>query len=202
MIQGWSPREIHDTVAAIVADPTIAGAGRRSLLSRLFRFLSTKLNDVLHWASGSLDARIITGVGVAVIVLLVIARVYAGRREASGARAAARRGSARGRANPWHSAQELASAGRFTDASHQLYAAVIADLTRLGLMRFHASKTNGDYVRELRRARTPVAPMFADFSRAFDRAVFGLDDVTRAEWDVLLALAERVASAAGTRSAA
>lgn len=202
MIQAWSHREIHDTVAAIVADPTIAGATRRSVLGRLFRYLSTKLNDILHWASGSLDARIITGAGIAIVVLLIIARVYAGRREAAGVRAAALRGVARDRTNAWKGAQQLASEGRFTEASHQLYTAVLADLARLSLVRYHASKTNGDYVRELRRGRTPIAPLFADFSRAFDRAVFGLDEVTREEWEVLLSLAERVASAAGMRSAA
>jgi hypothetical protein len=202
VIQTWTNREIHDTVAAIVADPTITGASRRSLLGRVLRYLATKLTDLLHWASGSLDARIITGAGVVIVVVLIVARIFAGRREAAGRRAAGRRGAPRARVNPWRSAQALASDGRFTDASHDLYAAVIADLVRLGLVRFHASKTSRDYVHELRRARMPLAPIFGDFSRAFERAVFGLDDVTREEWEVLLSLAERVASAAGTQSAA
>ncbi len=202
MIQAWTNREIHDTVAAIVADPTIAGASRRSVLGQLLRYLATTLNDVLHWASGSVDARVITWTGIAIVVLLVVARLVAGRRAAAGARAMARRGAARGRANPWQSALEAAENARFTEASHQLYAAVLGDLVRMGLVRYHASKTNGDYVRELRRSRAPIAPLFRDFSRAFDRAVFGLDDVTHDEWNVLLSLAERVRTAAGARCAA
>jgi hypothetical protein len=72
-------------------------------------------------------------------------------------------------------------------------------MARSGGVSLHASKTGGDYWRELRRRGSPVADEFRAFARRFDRVVFGAGSATAEDFDELADLAERVS---GTRRAA
>jgi hypothetical protein len=58
-------------------------------------------------------------------------------------------------------------------AAHALYRAVLRQLATSERVRLHASKTSGDYVRELRRRGSPLATSFQRFGRRFDHVVFG-----------------------------
>lgn len=198
----WSPRQVHDTVAAIARE---IGLGERpqSLLGRMLRFIVARISSILDWVRGSVDARLLLAATIVVIVVLVYARVVAERRaaEARQSRAGARatRGERRDR---WRAADELAASGRYGDATHELYAAVVESLAIGGLVRYHASKTNGDYARELRRAGAPVAAEFRAFGRRFDRAVFATSETTREEYVELAALAASIGRIARQRPAA
>jgi hypothetical protein len=50
---------------------------------------------------------------------------------------------------------------------------VLDDLARRGTVRFHPSKTSGDYARELARRGSPAAPAFQAFARHFERIAYG-----------------------------
>jgi hypothetical protein len=202
VIAQWTPGQVHDTVAAIVAQPAYR-AERRSLFMRLLRLIFDKIEQLLHAVRGSLDARVVIAVTVIAIVLVIAARVAIDRR------AAARRarnpsrlsGSSRQR-DAWTEARRFAESGNFTEASHALYVAVLESLTGAGVVRYHRSKTAGDYARDLRRAGSPIAADFRAFGRSFDRLAFGQTPISREDYERLAALADRIVGASHRPAAA
>jgi len=75
--------------------------------------------------------------------------------------------------NLWKDAERAAAAGDYTAAAHLLYAALIRMLVLRGVLRFHPSKTSGDYVRELRRGDSGILlTPFVDFVRAYEVVVY------------------------------
>lgn len=182
--QAWTDRAIHDTVAKIAAEPRFTHAPRESLLGRLFRYLWQRFLDLLAWFRGRGDARLYVYAAIALIVIVIVARVIAERQLAEGRRQ--RRTGSRGVGGVddlWSVAKRAADDGRFAEACHDLYGAVLADLARGGAIRLHASKTGGDYARELQRRGFPRAGEFRAFVRTFDRAVFGAVDITAADYE-------------------
>ena len=181
----------RDTVAAVFRQPAYDRSLRETLWSRVLAWLAGwfgRLSDaasgsrVLYWASIAL---------LASLVVLVVARVayvaYA-RREWSEGGARRRAAGARG-GDPWVLARELSQAGRFTEAAHALYAALLARLAQSERLRLHPSKTAGDYARELRARSSPAFPRFRDFARAYDVVVYGLGWCDRERYERLYALA-------------
>jgi len=69
-------------------------------------------------------------------------------------------------------ARECAQRGAFADAVDFSHAALLRRLDHEGLIRLHASRTNGEYVRELRGNASLVDPV-RDALRRVDRAQFG-----------------------------
>lgn len=69
-------------------------------------------------------------------------------------------------------ARESAKRGAFSDAVDFSHAALLRRLDHEGLIRLHASRTNGEYVRELRGNASLVDPV-RDVLRRVDRAQFG-----------------------------
>jgi hypothetical protein len=196
VVERWSASQIHDTVAAIVRQPAFAGSGRESLLGRFLRYVIARIRDLLEQYHGSASARYVVMASLVVLVLIIIARLVTIRDVDARAR---RRGvTIRGSAidaDLWGAARQLAADGDFTAASHALYAALLERIARSGDVALHASKTGGDYWRELRRRGSPIAPEFRAFSRRFDRVMFGTGSVTAADFDELVLLAERVSGA-------
>jgi hypothetical protein len=201
MVQ-WTPAQIHDTVAAIASQAAYGGQ-RRSLVGRFLRFVFARIGELLDFVRGSLDARVVIAIAVLAIVLIVAARVAIDRRAAERRRARAARGRGRdGRRNAWTESREHAAAGRFDDACHALYLAVLDELTASGLVRYHRSKTAGDYSRDLRRGGAAIASDFRAFVRDFERAVFGQGGVAREDYERLAALAERIVASVRRPAAA
>lgn len=202
-MQQWTPSQVHDTVAAIVAQPDFATRQRQSLFVRFLQFIFSEIKALLGLARGSIDARIIVVAAVVVIAVIVISRIVADRRLALRHRlSSAAVGAHASRRDAWAIAREMAAQGRLVDASHVLYSALLETLSRSGTIRFHPSKTAGDYARELRRVGAPAASDFRDFARELDRAVYGRGTVTRAEFDVLLQAAEQIAGVTSRQRAA
>jgi hypothetical protein len=191
----WTPAQVHDTVAAIVAQPAYR-AERRSLLARFIRLVADQFEKLLDAVRGSLDARVVIAVAVAAIVLVIAARVAMDRRAAARrARHAARFRATGGRRDAWAEARASASAGNYAEASHAIYVAVLEVLTTAGVVRYHRSKTAGDYARELRHAGSPLAGDFRMFGRGFDHLAFGQADAAAPEdYARLASLAERIVS--------
>jgi hypothetical protein len=195
----WTPRQVHDTVAAIAAQHDFAGQ-RESLLGRFVRFIARKLGDLLDLVRGSADARAVIAVVVGLLVAIVIARIVIERRASERrARLRVRGGPGGGREDGWRLARSLADEGRFTDASHVLYAALIDSLVGAGALTYHRAKTAGDYARALRRANSPAASDFRDFVRDFERAVFGHHSPSREDFERLAAQANAVVDSVTTR---
>jgi uncharacterized protein DUF4129 len=191
----WTVRQIHDTVARIAAEPAYGSSARQSLLGRLLRYLWDRLTAFIAFFEGSVNARVALIATVLLVATMIVARVIVARRLTEGRRhrglgVRANRGE---NADYWIVARDEAANGRYADACHALYAAVLDTLAREGLVTFHASKTSGDYGRELRRAGVHVVADFRSFARQFDRVIFGELSVNADDYARLRALAERAA---------
>lgn len=79
-------------------------------------------------------------------------------------------------------AQRAAEQGAYGEAVDFTHAALLRRLDHEGLIRLHASRTNGEYIRELGANATLLQPV-RDALRRIDRAQFGPDDPRRSVYD-------------------
>ena len=98
--------------------------------------------------------------------------------------------------DPWVRAREAAAAGRFVEAAHLLYLALIEAVALRERLRLHPAKTIGDYTRDLRRSTSPVLPVFREFARIYEPIVWGSGECDRAAYERLKDLTESVRNAA------
>jgi hypothetical protein len=189
----WTARQIHDTVAAIVRQPAYAVPVRQSILGRVLQTIFRWIRDLLEQIKAWPDARYLL---IAAIILIVIAiagriviaqQIEARRRVGVGLRAIGGE-----RRDYWALAAELDAAGNHVGACHAVYIGVLDALTRTGAVRYHVSKTSGDYARDLRQRQSPVAADFAAFARQFDRSVFGWSAPTHEDYVRLAGAAEGI----------
>lgn len=137
---------------------------------------------------------------IAVVVALLVARVamVLWARFGGDERARLARRRALGEAgDPWAEAQREAAAGRYTDAAHLLYQAILVALAGRERLRLHPSKTVGDYGRELRARSSSAFPGYRDFARLYETVVYGLQHCDRERWERLQALAGAITGARG-----
>src|SRR5262249_33066334 len=130
--------------------------------------------------------RTIVIVMLAIAIILVVARIVYATRWRDDALKRRGRPIRGGRADPWADAERLARAGDHTGAAHALYPAVLRRLAGTERIRLHASKTSGDYARDLRRRGSPVAAPFQRFGRRFDRVIFGVGVCSPEEFDAMM----------------
>jgi hypothetical protein len=180
-------RAVHDTVAAIIREGGYGRTLTQSLLGRFLQFVIDRIAELLAFVRGIPSLRLLT-IGITLVVVVAIfARIVTARRlrdELRRSRAGRVVGSTR--VDPWVRAQALAREGRYTEAVHALYAAVIDELAAAQSIRVDSSKTSGDYARELRRAGSPVATAFRSFARRADRAIYGLHECTVQDFESLV----------------
>jgi hypothetical protein len=93
----------------------------------------------------------------------------------------------------WDRSRELAQRGSYRDAAGVLLQALLRRLEASRVLRFHASKTNGEYLREY-PGQTPGRPQFAQFVAAFERSVYGGLEIPRQTYETMNSLAERIVS--------
>jgi len=91
----------------------------------------------------------------------------------------------------WRQADELASTGKMRDAVRLLYLAVLAVLHRADLIRYSPTRTNGEYLRQL-RDRTEVQRPFRGLTGMFEVKWYGERSCEQAEYDTCRRLAEQV----------
>jgi hypothetical protein len=192
-VRRWSTDAIHDAVAAIARQPAYSTSIKQSLFGRFVRFVLDRLHDLQVLLGGSQSARLVVMAAVALIIIVIVARIVVSRRSEDGrVRDRGRAGVGHGRTDHWRRARELADAGDHATACHALYEAVLDDLARTGALRFHPSKTSGDYARELARRGSRSAPSFLAFARQFERIVFGTTAVNTDDFERLVNAAEHV----------
>jgi hypothetical protein len=95
----------------------------------------------------------------------------------------------------WQQADDLARKGNFLEAVRRLYLAVLALLHRARLIRYEKTRTNGEYVRQVRLA--PEAPRelhapFGELTRRFDQTWYGGRACDGGDYGSCRALAEQV----------
>jgi hypothetical protein len=95
----------------------------------------------------------------------------------------------------WKQADELAQQGHFLEAVRRLYLAVLALLHRSRLIRYEKTRTNGEYVRQVRRAAEAppgVHPAFVSLTGMFDQKWYGDRACDDREYGACRELAEQV----------
>jgi len=188
--QASSAGTVRDTIAAVFRQRAYDRSIQETLWDRFWATLFDLLGRVLGVLRHAPAARpVVIGILVVLVVLVVARTVVA---IASGA-AFARRGTAPGvfgrRTDPWVEAQRLAADGRYTDAAHALYAALLEGVARREDLRLDPSKTVGDYLRDLRRRSSALMPTFRDFARLYEVVVYGLGFCDRERYERLYVLA-------------
>ena len=102
----WTPGQVHDTVAAIVAQRGYVGQ-RESLAARFLRFILDKIGQLLDLVRGSIDAKVIIAAAVILVAVVIAARIAIDRRAAERrARLAARSRTGEGRRDAWAEARD------------------------------------------------------------------------------------------------
>jgi hypothetical protein len=191
----WSTAQIHDTVAAIARQPQYATPLRRSLFGRALSYVIEWFTDLIRLFNGSRDFRLVVIAATALVVLAVVGRILISRQLDVFGRREGRGGTVRSeRRDFWAISRELATAADYTGACHALYAAVIDELARNGSVKFHPSKTSGDYARDLSRNGSSAVQNFRAFARQFDRVVYGTASADRDDYEQLARAAEGATS--------
>ena len=199
-VERWSAGAVHDTVGALLEDVAYRRSFWSSIAGRMLlevgRFIAW-LFDAMRGIPGG-KTTVLTILAVA--ILLVLGRLFLSAQWSDDVLFRRKPGSARAfRADPWSESERLASQGDYMGAAHALYQAVLRRLAATERIRVHASKTSGDYVRELRRRGSPLARHFQAFGRRFDRVVFGAGVCTEQDFAAMrrdaMAIPDRQAAA-------
>jgi hypothetical protein len=178
---------VHDTVAAIARQPAFAQSVAQSLLGRFVQFLVRRVDDLFRFFNETPGARPVV-VGAAIVVVLAIAaRLVIAARVGDGEhRLAISRGARGAHADPLETARALAESGRHVAAAHALYGALLDRLASRGWIRFHSSRTSGEYARELRQKGLPAYASFRAFATRFDHLIYGLGTCDAEQFDDLM----------------
>lgn len=170
----WTAKQIHDTVEAIARQAAYATPIRQSILGRLLETILRWFRDLFLEIKGWPGARYMLITAAVALILIVAARIIIGQRMEARRRAGVGLRAIGGeRRDYWALGAELDAAGNHVAACHAIYVGVLDALTRAGMVKFHASKTGGDYARDLRKRGAPAAGEFTSFAKEFDRSVYG-----------------------------
>jgi hypothetical protein len=196
--QSWPVTAVHDTVAIIARQDIYERTVGQSAWTQFWNAVGRAIHAIYNFFRGSQTGRNVT---IAIVVLIVLAVAIHFVLSALAARSdvvaadASRTGTRA--TDAWRDAERLAAEGRFTDASHALLAAMLSAFAQRGEVRLHASKTAGDYARELARRGSPAGGAFQQFRRRYDALIFGVGTCTADEYAALLRDAAPILSRAG-----
>lgn len=185
--------EIRDAAAAVFSDPAFH---RVSLLDRLGAWLLEVLEALFvrigpARPSPALFWTVVTLTGV--LVLLILGRALYGIRLSRSLRGKRLSGESDGtRGFDLSKARDLAARGDYTAAAHALYSALLSALASRDGIELHASKTIGDYIRDLRKRASRALPAFRDFAHAYEVVIYGIGFCDRERYERLHGLAERM----------
>ena len=191
----WPAQAVHDTVAAIMRDAAYRRSLSESLWDRFWAWVGRIFGDVLASVRGSTPLRYGLLAAAILLVLVVVARIIVNRRAQTAADAAIVAARRVVRGDPFADAERAAAEGRYTDAAHALYQAVLDSLARGARVRIHRAKTTGDYARELRMSGSPSYGAFRSFGRMFDRIIFGRGECDESGYRALLEQAKPLVTA-------
>lgn len=104
----------------------------------------------------------------------------------------------------WRQADALANEGRFRDAVRVLYFAVLALLHRQHFIRFEPTRTNGEYVHQVRLSEQAPPELHEPFQRLtnlFETAWYGEDSCAAGDYRACRTLADEVRQGIGEPAA-
>ena len=182
---------MRDAIRAVFAqrayDRSVLTSIWDRLLANFLRWLGEILGAVSRSGAAHQAAIVVIVLLLVIIAVRIVLALMSGdlvlRRVGPGWTASGKGGDA------WADAQRLAAAGRFTDAAHALYAALLRALAARDQVRIHPSKTVGDYTRELRRRSSALVTPYREFARSYEVVIYGLGHCDRERYDRLYALA-------------
>jgi hypothetical protein len=194
----WPQAAVHDTVAAIARRAEFEREVGQSAMARIFSAIGRFFNAIMQYFRGSETGRHVVLAVVILIVAAILLHFILATLAARNDVIAADSRPARARAaDAWREAERLSAEGRFTDASHALLAALLSSFAQRGEVRLHASKTAGDYARELARRGSAGRAPFQQFRRRYDAVIFGVGTCTADDYAALLRDAQPILSRAG-----
>lgn len=184
----WPAAAVHDTVAAVMRQRAYQRSLRVSIMDRVFQWIGDVWRRMAELLGAVPHGRAVAVACAVAIVVIVLARVaYTAQLREDEVRSVRRRSVPRGGTEaPWDEAQRLAAAGRYEEAAHALYRALLHVLVVRERLRLHPSKTSGDYARELRARGSQYYAPFRQFGRRYDRILFGVGACDAAAYDQLL----------------
>jgi hypothetical protein len=100
----------------------------------------------------------------------------------------------------WRRAEEHAGAGRYPEGLRCLYLAVLSSLHRKNLLRYEPTRTNGEYVRQVRLAPQAPPDLHAPFealTEKFEAHWYGSVPCAAGEYSACRRLAEEVRGQVG-----
>lgn len=195
--RAWPAEAVHDTAQAVFRGAEFRRSLGTSIAERALTWLADAFERLVQLLRGTESARSIALGLAALIVLAVFARLLLAARARAPEHTARRgRGGAAASGDPWQAVDELARGERYEEAAHALYRAVLLSLSQTERVRLDASKTSGDYARELRARGSAALAPFRRFSHRFDVAVYGHGVCDAALVDELRRLAEPLRSRA------
>lgn len=193
MLQASIPASaIRDTIARIVVERGYERGIGTTLLSRFMDWIGGVVRDLYARATESRGTGILTLTVLGVLLLAALVRALvlarARRRAAAHHTADVTADALAGRA------RALAAQGLYAEAAHELYAALITRLVERKRARRHASKTIGDYGRDLRARDDALLPSYLAFARVYEVVAYGDGRCDAARFAQLQALAEPLLS--------
>jgi hypothetical protein len=187
---GPSHQVVQDTVAAVFRQRAYDRTITQTLWDRAWRYFWELVSDLLNAVGQSKTAGRVIEIIIVVLLVLVLIRIIVQVASGEIAFGGGALGTSHGSpADNWAEAQRLASQGRYTEAAHLLYTALLQSMARRDEVRMHPSKTVGDYVRELRRRSSSLLPRFRDFARSYEVVVYGLGVCDQERYERLYSLA-------------
>lgn len=173
-VRAWPAGAVHDTVAAIMRTAPFRRSLQTTLLERLVDWLKQGFERLAHFLGGFASGRaIVIWITAILVAALLLRALLAARARDPDVAGAEPRSRARAGEDPWRAAERLEAAGDHEGAAHALYRGVLASLARRERLRLDASKTSGDYSRELRARGSAAHQPFRAFARRFDAAAYG-----------------------------
>jgi Domain of unknown function (DUF4129) len=170
---------IRDTISRIVLERGYQRSLTSTLFSRLWNWFWDFVTGLFREAVASRGTYLIT---IALLSLLAVASIVRAIIVARARRTAANRRQLPETADEkLAAARALAAQGAYVEAAHRLYAAVVTRLAEERRVRWHTSKTVGDYWRELRAASDERTGAYQSFARTYEIVAYGdgLCDATR-----------------------
>ncbi len=198
-MQQPTPEAVRDTLAAIFRQPAYERSLRSTLWTRFTRWFGDIVDRLTDFTGGSATVAWTLRVLTVLAIVLIVARLgyvlWARRPAGTGARG--RPGSADVLDDSWSRARTEAAAGRYTEAAHLLYAALLEALAVRERLRLHPSKTLGDYTRELRARSSAALGGFRDFAGSYETVVYDHQECDRERYELLHSLASRLVAPNG-----
>lgn len=186
--------QARDLLAEILRRPEFTEAGR-GLLHRLADTINAVLGGLFS-GSGIIAIILISFLAVAVFLglLLWIARRFRPSLEGEGRLPAG----AAGRHSPGSalaSSRDAAEKGSYKEALRLLLLALLLRLDEEGALDYHYSRTNGEYLRQLRESGYPAWSPAAELFFLYERIWYGRAECRRKDYDRGLQLYNRLREA-------